>query len=39
MKTLPKCLDPTSSSLKGCFIAGGAVLSAATKTEIADYDI
>lgn len=38
MKNLPKCLDPTSS-LKGCFIAGGAVLSAATKTEIADYDI
>ncbi len=37
MKSLPKCLDPFE--LKDCFIAGGAVLSAATKTEIADYDV
>lgn len=37
MKSLPKSLDPFD--LKGCFIAGGAVLSAVTKTDIADYDV
>lgn len=36
MKVLGE-LDPMG--LEGCFIAGGAVLSKVTKTEIADYDI
>jgi hypothetical protein len=34
---LLKELDPIG--LEGCFIAGGAVLSKVTKTDIADYDI
>lgn len=36
MKRLPE-LDPIG--LTGCYIAGGSVLSAVTRTEIADYDI
>jgi len=36
VKRLPE-LDPIG--LTGCYIAGGAVLSAVTRTEIADYDI
>lgn len=37
MAKIPKNLDPFS--LTGCFIAGGAVLSVATKTPISDYDV
>lgn len=37
MSRLPKNPDPFD--LKKCFIAGGAILSMATKTEINDYDI
>jgi len=37
MCRLPKNPDPFN--LKNCFIAGGAILSMATKTEINDYDI
>lgn len=36
MSRLPKCIDPLG--VKNCYIAGGAVLSVATKTGIADYD-
>ncbi|MFA7407718.1 MAG: hypothetical protein WCY93_07890 [Anaerolineaceae bacterium] len=31
--------SPDPFDLKGCFIAGGAILSQAMKTEIADYDV
>ena len=37
MSRLPKNPDPFG--LKGCYIAGGAILSLATKTDINDYDI
>lgn len=37
MSRLPSNFDPFD--LTGCFIAGGAVLSAVTKNPIADYDI
>jgi len=36
-KSLPKEME--FSELKGCFIAGGAILSTVTKTPINDYDI
>lgn len=36
MSRLPSSLDPLG--VQNCYIAGGAVLSAATKTDIADYD-
>lgn len=37
MNKLPK--NPLPFSLKGCYLAGGAILSIATKKEISDYDI
>jgi hypothetical protein len=37
MSRLPKTPDPFG--LTGCYIAGGAILSIATKTDINDYDI
>lgn len=37
MNRLPKNPDPFE--LSGCYIAGGAILSLVTKTEINDYDI
>jgi hypothetical protein len=38
MNRLPKQPHPFGK-LSGCFVAGGAILSAVTKTEPADYDI
>lgn len=37
MKRLPK--NPLPFNLSGCYLAGGSILSVATKSEIADYDI
>jgi hypothetical protein len=37
MSRLPKNPDPFG--LKGCYIAGGSILSIATKSEINDYDV
>lgn len=37
MRRLPKNPDPFG--LKGCYIAGGSILSIATKSDINDYDI
>jgi hypothetical protein len=37
MNKLPK--NPLPFALKGCYLAGGAILSAVTKSEISDYDI
>ena len=40
MKSLPKQPHPfEKNALKGCFIAGGAILSAAMKSKVVDYDI
>ena len=36
MRNLPKSFE---INLPGCFIAGGAILSAATRTDINDYDV
>ena len=36
MKKIPK---PAFSDLKGCFVAGGEILSIVTKTPVNDYDI
>lgn len=38
MNRLPKQPHPFSG-LENCYVAGGAILSAVTKTEPADYDI
>lgn len=37
MNRLPK--NPLPFSLKGCYLAGGAILSVVTKKDISDYDI
>lgn len=37
MNRLPK--NPLPFGLKGCYLAGGAILSVVTKKEISDYDI
>ena len=37
MSRLPKSPDPFG--LEGCYIAGGSILSVATKTDINDYDV
>lgn len=37
MNRLPK--NPLPFNLKGCYLAGGAILSVVTKKEVSDYDI